>query len=353
MKLATFYDYIKGNLKFGRPLKAISPFSRVISSSSLQSLVMHPPGDFAASTVFFESSKEQLRRKVNRLKQRLFELSKIIWGDSGRNTVVKGQNSKSVVLKEKEATGSKKLKKEKNKSKDNGGRTFTNPHEQEVYEGSTKPVPMGTIEIGFLAYSVMAPLDSLAICALLYFDIEAPWACLAFAARPTECKVLINFMIRVNLGNFGSKGVIEGSITGISASTKTQKALMLVAQALGDVLFAYPYSMIVLHIQWLTADKEGHAFVGQPLKFSEGPTISFAAKDLIRGLLAKDPQKRLGFKSGATEIKKHPFFESVNWALIRSTVPPQIPKPVDLESFPSNHKTANGSSGPYLDFEFF
>ncbi|CAA0814044.1 Probable amino acid permease 7 [Striga hermonthica] len=43
-------------------------------------------------------------------------------------------------------------------------------------------------------------------------------------------------------------GVIEGSISGISAPTKIQKAL-LVAQALGDILFAYPYSMIVLHIQ--------------------------------------------------------------------------------------------------------
>ncbi|CBI34999.3 unnamed protein product, partial [Vitis vinifera] len=80
--------------------------------------------------------------------------------------------------------------------------------------------------------------------------------------------------------------------------------------------------------------------VGQSLKFAEGSSISFAAKDLIRGLLVKDPQKRLGYKRGATEIKQHPFFESVNWALIRSTHPPQIPKPVDLEC-------------PYLDFEFF
>ncbi|KAK4393061.1 Serine/threonine-protein kinase D6PKL2 [Sesamum angolense] len=104
--------------------------------------------------------------------------------------------------------------------------------------------------------------------------------------------------------------------------------------------------------------------VGQPLKFPEGSAISFAAKDLIRGLLAKDPQKRLGFKRGATEIKQHPFFESVNWALIRSTTPPQIPKPIDLallnqtlkSSLPSNHKGATDSersSGPYLDFEFF
>ncbi|KAL2523399.1 Protein kinase superfamily protein [Forsythia ovata] len=104
--------------------------------------------------------------------------------------------------------------------------------------------------------------------------------------------------------------------------------------------------------------------VGQPLKFPEGSLISFAAKDLIRGLLMKDPKKRLGFKRGATEIKQHPFFDNVNWALIRSIHPPQVPKPVDLASFnqalnsslPTSDKVAydsDRSSGPFLDFEFF
>ncbi|PKI46504.1 hypothetical protein CRG98_033061 [Punica granatum] len=105
--------------------------------------------------------------------------------------------------------------------------------------------------------------------------------------------------------------------------------------------------------------------VGQPLKFPEGFSGSFAAKDLIRGLLVKDPQKRLGFKRGATEIKQHPFFESINWALVRSMSPPEIPKPpIDLDfsthifktSVPSNAKAASDSdrsSGPYLEFEFF
>lgn len=104
--------------------------------------------------------------------------------------------------------------------------------------------------------------------------------------------------------------------------------------------------------------------VGQSLKFLEGSNTSFAAKDLIRGLLVKDPQKRLGFKRGATEIKQHPFFESVNWALIRGTHPPEIPKPIDLaflnptskSAVPPNDNAATDSdrsSGPYLDFEFF
>lgn len=104
--------------------------------------------------------------------------------------------------------------------------------------------------------------------------------------------------------------------------------------------------------------------VGQPLKFPEGSTISFAAKDLIKGLLAKDPKNRLGYKRGATEIKQHPFFGSLNWALVRSNEPPEIPKPFDLSIFnqtvkssmPQNDKgdrDSDRSSGPYLDFEFF
>jgi protein-serine/threonine kinase len=51
--------------------------------------------------------------------------------------------------------------------------------------------------------------------------------------------------------------------------------------------------------------------VGQPLKFPESATgqVSFAARDLIRGLLVKEPMHRLAFKRGASEIKAHPFFE--------------------------------------------
>ncbi|KAL3851084.1 hypothetical protein ACJIZ3_012966 [Penstemon smallii] len=43
-------------------------------------------------------------------------------------------------------------------------------------------------------------------------------------------------------------GIIEGSIYGVSTSTGIQK-MWLVSQAIGDIAFAYPYSMIVLEIQ--------------------------------------------------------------------------------------------------------
>lgn len=111
--------------------------------------------------------------------------------------------------------------------------------------------------------------------------------------------------------------------------------------------------------------------VGQQLKFPESPTTSYAARDLIRGLLVKEPQQRLGVKRGATEIKQHPFFEGVNWALIRCSTPPDVPRPVEVESvgklgpvvdpvgFGSASKRVVGanpeakSGGKFLDFEFF
>uniref|UniRef100_A0A0D9XEV7 Protein kinase G11A n=1 Tax=Leersia perrieri TaxID=77586 RepID=A0A0D9XEV7_9ORYZ len=102
--------------------------------------------------------------------------------------------------------------------------------------------------------------------------------------------------------------------------------------------------------------------VGQPLRFPESPLVSFSARDMIRGLLVKDPQHRLGYKRGATEIKQHPFFEGVNWALIRCASPPDIPKPVELECRPKQVPSMNGKVAPasnqkgsdnYLEFEFF
>ncbi|XP_057754500.1 serine/threonine-protein kinase D6PKL2 [Arachis stenosperma] len=105
--------------------------------------------------------------------------------------------------------------------------------------------------------------------------------------------------------------------------------------------------------------------VGQPLRFPEAPVVSFAARDLIRGLLVKEPQHRLAYKRGATEIKQHPFFEGVNWALIRCATPPEIPKPVEFEKIPSpassagekavNHMSIANQKGSdnYLEFDFF
>ncbi|XP_031102829.1 serine/threonine-protein kinase D6PKL2-like [Ipomoea triloba] len=105
--------------------------------------------------------------------------------------------------------------------------------------------------------------------------------------------------------------------------------------------------------------------VGQPLRFPESPVVSFAARDLIRGLLIKEPQNRLAYKKGATEIKQHPFFEGVNWALIRCATPPEVPKPVEFEQLPVPAASTSEKATPvavaptqkgsdnYLEFDFF
>ncbi|TMX01590.1 hypothetical protein EJD97_024197 [Solanum chilense] len=105
--------------------------------------------------------------------------------------------------------------------------------------------------------------------------------------------------------------------------------------------------------------------VGQPLRFPESPVVSFSARDLIRGLLVKEPQNRLAYKRGATEIKQHPFFEGVNWALIRCASPPEIPRPVEFERFSAQQPSSTSEkpvavtvqyqqkSDNYLEFDFF
>uniref|UniRef100_A0A1D1XQA0 Protein kinase G11A n=1 Tax=Anthurium amnicola TaxID=1678845 RepID=A0A1D1XQA0_9ARAE len=108
--------------------------------------------------------------------------------------------------------------------------------------------------------------------------------------------------------------------------------------------------------------------VGQQLRFPDSPASSYSSRDLIRGLLVKEPQHRLGVKRGAAEIKQHPFFEGVSWALIRCSTPPEVPRPIETE-LPGKLGSVDGmaagssskrmigadmkSGGKYLDFEFF
>ncbi|XP_059638016.1 protein kinase PINOID 2 [Cornus florida] len=51
-------------------------------------------------------------------------------------------------------------------------------------------------------------------------------------------------------------------------------------------------------------------------------------QDLISKLLVKNPKKRIGSLKGSVEIKRHEFFKGVNWALIRSVRPPEVPNDV-------------------------
>lgn len=59
--------------------------------------------------------------------------------------------------------------------------------------------------------------------------------------------------------------------------------------------------------------------------------MSFHAKQLIYQLLQKDPKYRLGAREGANEIKRHPFFQGVDWALVRCMKPPELEVPFSTD----------------------
>lgn len=62
----------------------------------------------------------------------------------------------------------------------------------------------------------------------------------------------------------------------------------------------------------------------EPLRFPDG--FDRDAKDLLVGLLSRDPKRRLGY-NGADEIKKHPFFSQMSWKrlLMKGYIPPYKP----------------------------
>ncbi|KAG7560644.1 Protein kinase-like domain superfamily [Arabidopsis thaliana x Arabidopsis arenosa] len=101
----------------------------------------------------------------------------------------------------------------------------------------------------------------------------------------------------------------------------------------------------------------------QNLKFPDSPLVSFQAKDLIRGLLVKEPENRLGSEKGSVEIKRHPFFEGLNWALIRCAIPPELPDFYEYGGGPVGAADSPGGSnnryleckaiGDHLEFELF
>ncbi|CAA6667572.1 unnamed protein product [Spirodela intermedia] len=86
---------------------------------------------------------------------------------------------------------------------------------------------------------------------------------------------------------------------------------------------------------------------------SPTPGVSLQARALIRGLLVKEPEDRLGSLRGAAEIKQHPFFQGLNWALIRCTAPlkpghrqPQYPRPQQQSAAAGRRKAGAWSSEP-------
>ncbi|XP_022985713.1 phototropin-2-like [Cucurbita maxima] len=92
------------------------------------------------------------------------------------------------------------------------------------------------------------------------------------------------------------------------------------------------------------------------LTFPSSIQVSLAARQLINALLQRDPTRRLGSSTGANEIKQHPFFQSINWPLIRCTVPPPLESPLHLTGKGEKDKNVNWEDDGVLssvDMDFF
>ncbi|KAG6385387.1 hypothetical protein SASPL_154222 [Salvia splendens] len=63
---------------------------------------------------------------------------------------------------------------------------------------------------------------------------------------------------------------------------------------------------------------------GVKFHVAEGEPGMDDARDLVVMLLVKDPRRRLGCARGATDIKRHPFFDGIKWPLIRTYRPPEV-----------------------------
>ncbi|KAK7245642.1 hypothetical protein RIF29_40490 [Crotalaria pallida] len=101
--------------------------------------------------------------------------------------------------------------------------------------------------------------------------------------------------------------------------------------------------------------------IKKPLMFpthTPSSTLEHHARDLISGLLNKDPNSRLGSKRGAADVKKHPFFQGLNLALIRMLTPPEVPclrrnKTTPLFSVQGNSNRMSSRLQPTASFDYF
>ncbi|XP_010922472.1 phototropin-1A isoform X2 [Elaeis guineensis] len=96
--------------------------------------------------------------------------------------------------------------------------------------------------------------------------------------------------------------------------------------ALGILLYEMLYGYTPFRGK--TRQKTFANILHKDLKFPGSISVSLPARQLMYRLLHRDPRNRLGSCEGANEIKQHPFFRGINWALVRCMRPPKLDAPL-------------------------
>ncbi|GJN07226.1 hypothetical protein PR202_ga25040 [Eleusine coracana subsp. coracana] len=105
--------------------------------------------------------------------------------------------------------------------------------------------------------------------------------------------------------------------------------------ALGILLYEMLYGYTPFRGK--TRQRTFASILHKDIRFPASIPVSLAGRQLIYRLLHRDPANRLGSYEGANEIKQHPFFGGINWALVRDTAPPELEVPL----FSSDGHTAD------------
>nr|AML79242.1 putative LOV domain-containing protein [Joinvillea ascendens] len=80
------------------------------------------------------------------------------------------------------------------------------------------------------------------------------------------------------------------------------------------------------------------------IRFPASIPASLPARQLMYRLLHRDPANRLGSYEGANEIKQHPFFHGINWALVRCMVPPKLDAPLFADDMEKGTKLSDADN---------
>nr|AML79658.1 putative LOV domain-containing protein [Anemone hupehensis] len=92
--------------------------------------------------------------------------------------------------------------------------------------------------------------------------------------------------------------------------------------ALGILLYEMLYGYTPFRGK--TRQKTFANILHKDIKFPSSIPVSLHTRQLIYRLLHRDPKNRLGSREGANEVKQHPFFRGVSWALVRCVTPPVL-----------------------------